>query len=169
MNCEHFKRAYNKFDGAKNVIHWRDTDTPEYHAYSDHMQDCHSCRDWFQTEQLTEWKVDPNMYPCIHMAFHANLQCGNHEDPRDCPSILVIYLEHYDEYGIPSRDGGESYWKIDHCPWCGIALPDSKREQWMRKLRALGFDPIKDIDRVPEIYKTSRWYRDGGNPNLRLV
>lgn len=169
MNCEQFKRSYRKFDGASNVIHWRDVETPEYAAYSDHMQDCPQCRDWFQAEQLNVWGVNVSGYPCLHMAFQANFHCGSHDDPRDCPSMLVIYLDQYDEYGIPSRDGSESYWKIDHCPWCGAALPPSRREQWLRKLRAMGFDPLKDFDRIPEAFKTGRWYREGGSPDLRLV
>ena len=169
MNCEQFKRAYGKFDGATNVIHWKDVETPEYAAYSDHMQDCPECRDWYQSEQVASWKIDPAQYPCIHMAYHANYRCGTHHDPWECPGVLIAYIEQYDEYGIPIRDGGESYWKIDNCPWCGASLPRSKREQWLRKLKTLGFDPFTQYDRIPAEYKTGRWYRDGGGPDLRLV
>ncbi len=169
MNCEQFKKSYKKFDGAPNIIHWKDLETPEYVAYSDHMQDCPSCRDWFQTDQLQLWNVDISKFPCIHMAFQANFQCGNHEDPRDCPNTMVIYLDQFEEYGIPSRDGSDSYWKIDNCPWCGATLPKSRREQWVRKLKAMGFDPFADVERIPEAFKSARWYREGGNPDLRLV
>lgn len=170
MNCEQFKRSYRKFDGATtNVVHWRDVETPEYAAYSDHMQDCSACRDWFCAEQLATFKIDPSGYPCIHTAYHANYQCANHQDPWECPSTLVVYVEQYDEYGIPIRDGAGSYWKIDNCPWCGAALPESKRTAWLLKLRALGYDPFTDFEKIPAEYKTGQWYRDGGYPGLRLV
>jgi hypothetical protein len=170
MNCEQFKRSYRKFDGAQgNVIHWRDVETPEYAAYADHMQDCPDCRDWFQSEQLTLWNIKPDNYPCLHMAYQANYRCAAHQDAWDCPSALVVYIEQYDEYGIPIRDGGDSYWKIDNCPWCGHALPQSKREMWILKLRALGHDPFQNYDAIPEEYKSAKWYKDGGYPGLRLV
>lgn len=169
MNCEQFKKSYTKFDGATNVIHWRDLETPEYAAYSDHMQDCPPCRDWFQTIQLTEWGVNLADFPCIHMAYHARYRCSSHTDPWDCPSVMIAYIEQYDEYGIPIRDGNDAYWKIDNCPWCGASLPPSRREQWLRKLRAMGFDPLTDFDRIPQAFKSARWYREGGNPDLRLV
>jgi hypothetical protein len=82
--------------------------------------------------------------------------------------VLIAYVEAYDEYGIPIRDGSESYWKIDNCPWCGTQLPESKRDLWIKKVKALGFDPYVDYDRIPAEYKSSRWYREGG-PHLRLV
>jgi hypothetical protein len=169
MKCEQFKNAYQKFDGADNVIHWKDWETPEYGAYSDHMQDCPTCRDWFQTQQLEAWKVDVSKFPCMHMAYHANYKCSAHQNPWECPSALVAYLDQFDEYGIPIRDGTESYWKIDNCPWCGTQLPESRRDMWIMKLRALGFDPFNEYEKIPAEYKTGRWYRDGHNPRLRLV
>lgn len=169
MNCDQFKQAYHKFDGATNVIHWKDWETREYGAYSDHMQDCPACRDWFQGQQLADWKVDPSKYPCLHMAYQANFQCGTHQDPWECPSVLIAYVEQYDEYGIPIRDGGESYWKIDNCPWCGTALPESKRDLWIKKLKALGHDPFGDYEKIPVEFRSAKWYRDGDTPHLRLV
>lgn len=171
MDCEQFKKSYHRFDGTnQKVIHWKDVETPEYAAYSDHMQDCPSCRDWFHAEQLTALNIDASQYPCIHMAYHANYRCGSHHDAWECPSALIIYLEQYDEYGIPIRDGQGSYWKIDNCPWCGAKLPDSKRNMWIWKLRALGYDPFSDYERIPEAYKSGSWYREGnGPPDLRLV
>jgi len=169
MKCEQFKQAYQKFDGADNVIHWKDLETAEYGAYSDHMQDCHECRDWFQTRQLETWKVDATKFPCIHMAYQANYQCGSHQNPWECPSTLIAYIEQFDEYGIPIRDGTESYWKIDNCPWCGTSLPEPRRDQWIMKLKALGYDPFGDYEKIPAEYKTGRWYKDGHIPRLRLV
>lgn len=170
MNCEQFKKAYHRFDGADhNVIHWKDVETPQYADYADHMQDCPECRDWFCSEQVVAMKIVLEDWPCVHMAYHANYRCSSHPDPWDCPSVLIAYIDQYDEYGIPIRDGSGSYWKIDNCPWCGSKLPESKREQWIKKLRGLGFDPFSEYDRIPVEYKSSRWYREGGNPNLRLV
>ena len=169
MNCEQFKRSYNKFDGASNVIHWKDIETQEYASYSDHTQDCPACRDWFQTEQVKEWGVDAKEFPCIHMAYHSNYRCASHQDAWECPSSLIVFADQYNEYGMPIRDGGNSYWKIDHCPWCGHQLPDSKRELWIQKLRALGYDPFKDFEKIPVEYRSDKWYKDNHFPDLRLV
>ena len=170
MTCEQFKIVYEKFDGAStNVVHWKDVETPEYSDYADHMQDCHTCRDWFQTKQVAGWKISVDEYPCVHMAYHANWICSQHKHPWECPSVLIAYIDQYDEYGIPIRDGGESYWKIDNCPWCGAVLPESKREEWIAKLKKLGHDPFGDYEKIPAQYKTSRWYREGAPSHLRLV
>lgn len=46
---------------------------------------------------------------------------------------LLFYHPVFEEYGIPfSTAEGFSYMTIGYCPWCGKALPLSKREQWLK-------------------------------------
>jgi hypothetical protein len=43
----------------------------------------------------------------------------------------VIYENNkFNEYGIPIPDGGTSRLNIQFCPWCGVCLPNSKRDEW---------------------------------------
>jgi hypothetical protein len=63
------------------------------------------------------------------MESQLNLRCDQHPDPLDCADILIFHSEQLDEYGIIIHDGGSSYSVIQYCPWCGIKLPESKRER----------------------------------------
>jgi hypothetical protein len=87
--------------------------------------------------------------------------CDMHSDPFDCPDCLVHYVEKFDEYGLIIHDGGTSFCLISHCPWCGTALPESKRDRWFDELAALGFDNPSEQD-IPERFQSSEWYRDRG-------
>jgi hypothetical protein len=78
------------------------------------------------------------------------------------PDDLIVYSQKFDEYGIPVRDGGHSYVCIDYCPWCGMQLPNSKRDLWFEKLRSLGYEnPLED--EIPKEFKTNKWYTDTNN------
>ena len=59
--------------------------------------------------------LDFSIYCCSKMAF--NLSKGIDTDPN----------KKSDEYGLPIQDGGTSFIKIKHCPWCGVKLPESKK------------------------------------------
>ena len=70
---------------------------------------------------------------------------------------IILYIEKFDEYGIPVHDGGSSYIEILVCPWCGKTLPQSKRDRWFDELESLGFDSPLEQD-IPEEYRTSAWW-----------
>ncbi|MFA0961229.1 hypothetical protein AB9P05_05455 [Roseivirga sp. BDSF3-8] len=74
----------------------------------------------------------------------------------DNPDVLVVYNSRFDEYGIPVRDGGESYVLINFCPWCGIKFPESKRDQWFDELERLGYNS-DDFD-IPDKFKSNDWF-----------
>jgi hypothetical protein len=42
----------------------------------------------------------------------------------------MCYHPTFDEYGIIVHDGGPSFVVIAYCPWCGVGLPESKRDRW---------------------------------------
>jgi predicted RNA-binding Zn-ribbon protein involved in translation (DUF1610 family) len=68
----------------------------------------------------------------------------------------IKYDPRFDEYWIPSGDARQV---LFHCPFCGNALPDSKRDRWFDELEALGIDPL-GADEIPERYRTAAW-REG--------
>ena len=77
---------------------------------------------------------------CSTMAGQIDHRCAEHVNPFDCPDALVFYEPRFDEYGIIIHDGGTSVQLIHYCPWCGTALPVSKRDRWFDQLAVLGFD-----------------------------
>ena len=87
------------------------------------------------------------------------LNCDRHKDVYECPDVLVSYIPKFDEYGLIIHDGGSPSLEISFCPWCGLRLPDSKRDAWFDKLEALGFDDPSE-QRIPEEFNTDAWYRN---------
>lgn len=59
---------------------------------------------------------------CSWLREKATVDCGHHTSPWDCPDVMVVWSER-GEFGLPVRDGGESFIVISHCPWCGTRLP----------------------------------------------
>ena len=93
---------------------------------------------------------------CTAMAAALDFTCDQHADPFECGDGLIVYHEPFDEYGIVVHDGGASYVVIQHCPWCGTRLPDSRRDSWFDALDAIGIDSAS-ADNVPAEYLTSVW------------
>ena len=65
---------------------------------------------------------------CEAMTQAVNHRCEEHETVFDCPDALIYYSEGTGEYGLIIHDGVTAYQRIDYCPWCGIKLPPSKRD-----------------------------------------
>jgi len=65
---------------------------------------------------------------CDDMTRALDFACPEHQDPFDCPDALLYYHQRFDEYGLIVHDGGSSWVCIKHCPWCGKALPPSRRD-----------------------------------------
>jgi hypothetical protein len=60
------------------------------------------------------------MPDCRHHMYSARSQC---------PDILIVPrydLDHLIGYGMPIKDGGNSYLTINYCPFCGHDLKDLK-------------------------------------------
>ena len=98
------------------------------------------------------------VFCCESMEYYCGLAAGNAEDFRLSDAIM-LYIDKFDEYGIPVHDGGESYIDIRYCPWCGKKLPDSRRRAWFEQLEKLGFDSPSE-EEIPEKYRTDAWYRE---------
>lgn len=61
------------------------------------------------------------MICCQELADQLANTCDDHDDPYECPDIVVV--QNNDWFGLPIHDGGRSAITIDFCPWCGSPLP----------------------------------------------
>ena len=92
---------------------------------------------------------------CDSMSYHLE-RFRELKDPNDS-DVVVIYIPKFDEYGLPVKDGGNSYIEIQYCPWCGTRLPDSKRDEWFDELEKKGFTDPFNSD-IPKEFESSDWY-----------
>jgi hypothetical protein len=93
---------------------------------------------------------------CERMADAVASECDEHPNRWDCPDALGGYWPKLREYGLLVHDGGSSMVVIEHCPWCGVRLPASLRDEWFDELERLGVDPDGE---VPEGFLTDAWWR----------
>lgn len=68
----------------------------------------------------------------------------------------VVYVPKFREYGIRVLDGGTSFIVIQFCPWCGVLLPGSLRDEWFDELERRGLSPY-GVD-IPEEFVSDRWW-----------
>jgi len=68
---------------------------------------------------------------------------------------VVEYDPRFDEYSvaIPGLESGGQC--IYFCPWCGVKLPPSARDQWFDELETMGLDPLED--EIPVEYQNGTW------------
>lgn len=102
--------------------------------------------------------IKSSTHCCDSMREQVSYTCADHTDQSDCPDSLISYSACFDEYGLRIHDGGSSTIEIKHCPWCGVRLPESRRDEWFERLDALGFDQPFDQELPPE-FDTDAWYR----------
>lgn len=75
-------------------------------------------------------------------------------EDREMP---VEYSDRLREYTLRSDDGSIQQ-GMDFCPFCGAELPVSVRNEFVRRLRAMGLDPWED--ERPPAYRTGAWWRN---------
>ncbi|MEG0415794.1 MAG: hypothetical protein RR565_06620 [Erysipelothrix sp.] len=101
------------------------------------------------------------MINCCEMMNKMTVAKWSTEKKWETSDLVIFYNEVFDEYGIIVHDGGQSYIMIHYCPWCGIKLPKSKRNQWFDELEELGFEnPFED--EIPNRYRTKEWRINSG-------
>ena len=84
------------------------------------------------------------------------------EADRDDPDGVLRYSARFDEYAIPIHDGGLSAFRIAHCPFCGRALPPSRRDDWFDAVEAEGVTDalVATPEDLPAGYDGADWRRD---------
>jgi hypothetical protein len=68
----------------------------------------------------------------------------------------VLYDLVFDEYCLAGEGTALGAEVLVYCPWCGVDLPPSKREQWFSELGRLGLDP--DDPRLDERFRSDAWW-----------
>ena len=116
MKCTEFKASYAELILGKG---WHSAGK-NYDRWVAHMNSCQTCSDWYLQRQLEDKGINIDDFPCVHIAYHSAKTCTKHESAWECPDTTLVCTDGL--FGIPVRDGGESYIKIDYCPWCGIDL-----------------------------------------------
>lgn len=76
--------------------------------------------------------------------------------PATDPCRPVAYDPVFDEYQLRSVVRPLARVALTFCPWCGRALPESKRDRWYDALDAAGTTP-DDPDLDPR-FRSSAWW-----------
>jgi len=95
---------------------------------------------------------------CERMTEQVEHKCDACDGSFACPDALIYYDLRFDEYGIIVHDGAMSYVTIAFCPFCGARLPESQRDLWFERLRAMDIDPW-DLGAHPGEFQTDEWRR----------
>ena len=111
--------------------------------------------------------VKSKKHCCENMEEQVSYQCGVHSNSFDCPETLIYFCERFDEYGIIIHNGVNSYSLLKFCPWCGVKLPHSRRDEWFDRLLALGYDNPWEQD-IPKEFLSDSWYTNSP-PHLGVV
>jgi hypothetical protein len=154
MDCKDYRDRYERFN--KYPIEQAVWDTEEYQQHVEHYHDCELCGIWDMEQKAIKKGMDVSRYCCTEMVFY--LSEGIDTDPYDNPDVIIVHNIKFDEYGIPIQDGGTSFIKIKHCPWCGSKLPESKRDLWWDTLKNLGFDNPFEQE-IPKEFDSDEWYK----------
>ena len=111
MKYVEFKILYDKFNKlplSKDVF-----TSAEYLKYVEAINDDPKVEEFFLKEELKKKKINFSKYCCKKLAYYVSVQ-------NDFEAVIK-YTKNK-KFGIPVRDGGNSYIKIKHCPWCGNLL-----------------------------------------------
>ena len=94
---------------------------------------------------------------CSDMSEQANLGLADIERPLQGATDKRIYWSPvFDEYGLVCQPSAEVL-AIQHCPFCGIRLPKSRRDAWFDSLEKTGWKTWGDP--VPREFLTHSWAR----------
>lgn len=68
----------------------------------------------------------------------------------------VLYDPVFDEYRLVAVGLMADRAVILRCPWCGVVLPSSRRDQWFDELAQLGISP--DDPLLPGRFRSDAWW-----------
>ncbi|MCE6992052.1 DUF6980 family protein [Dyadobacter sp. CY323] len=94
--------------------------TAEYEAYVEAIGLNKDCGDWYFKQKIKDAGINYKKYCCLKMAYHLiEDKKATLENPINYDSVITHKRI---DFGLPIHDGGNSYIKIDFCPWCGKKL-----------------------------------------------
>jgi hypothetical protein len=118
MKLTLFKKYYkifNNFPLNKDV--WQ---TDEYDAYVEAIDINKDCSDWYFKQKIKDAGINYRKYCCLKIAYHLiEDKKAKKEDPINYDAVIT---QKRGDFGLPIHDGGNSYIKINFCPWCGKKL-----------------------------------------------
>ena len=101
------------------------------------------------------------MICCEELDKNQNQVCEQHKG--NCPNNPFYWNAKVREFGVKLGDyweyeSGWTYIKVDYCPFCGYKFPESLRDKYFEELEALGIDYWMEPEKVPEEYKSDKWW-----------
>jgi hypothetical protein len=114
LELPQFKILYKRFSSGKDGRR-----TKEFSDYIDAMNEDEVIRDWYLRQQIKKSKVKVGRHCCTRMTYYLTFD----KPVRTInPDAIIRFRKKTKAYGIPVHDGGSSFIKIEHCPWCGTGL-----------------------------------------------
>jgi hypothetical protein len=156
MDCAEFRRRSAEFTAlplGREI--W---DTAEFCDWITHRTRCPTCSDLLMLDEVVSRGGNVQDYPCVHLAWQATFRCDQHRDLHECSHVAVLYFSRFDEWTLRAVDDADHVTLIRYCPWCGIRLPESKRDRWFDTLAAMGYnDP--GVEDIPQEFRSDKWWR----------
>ena len=82
---------------------------------------------------------------CREMTDQVNMRWPQAESPLLGSTDQRIYWSPvFNEYGLICQPSAEVL-QIHHCPFCGIRLPESRRDAWFKRLAGTGWKTWGDL------------------------
>lgn len=115
MTCEQFRQIDLGASVAARTDDW-----------AEHLRECAACSNWHMARKVVDAGYSPDDFPCVHIAYYSKATCAEHaRPPEDCADNVFYANPEKKRFGIRIPDGGDSYYEISYCPWCGIKLHKS--------------------------------------------
>jgi len=81
--------------------------------------------------------------------------CSDMEEAVKDSEHPLYYSGAYQEFGMQLA-GQFEYSVLNYCNWCGIKLPESRRDEWFEKLEQQGIEPWEHD--IPIHFLSSAWW-----------
>lgn len=72
--------------------------------------------------------------------------------------VALQYIPRFREFGIFITDGGTAIQQIAYCPWCGLKLPKSLRDEWFDAIWDMGLEP--ESAQIPDEFQSDQWWKE---------
>lgn len=91
--------------------------------------------------------------------------CCDHMQMMIDEEKSIVFIPEFREYGVPIRDGGNSFLVMEYCPWCGSKLPASLREEYFDLLEKSGISYPCPKDLLPVAMRSEKWWQENEKYN----